>query len=129
MTKLHYVNKRTYKPGSGRESSDLPSQTVPDEVYSLKELVERAQRGIEMDRKPVLYFDEEDLEKVNRYFSPGSLDLTDLDALRDRVSEMDEALQKAIQRREEEKEQGELNDGVPKYNPDINSDEPEKEEE
>lgn len=69
-----------------------PSQTVPDESYTLKEILERSQRGL-VDNviRRVVYDDEPNLNEINILRRQG-LDITDLD---ERLQKLNENLQTA----------------------------------
>lgn len=99
-TKLYYHTKHSYKPGRGRESSNEPSQAVPGQSMSMKETVERYRSGMATSVNEPVYFDEEDLEKINRFYAPGSVDLTDLDELKAHVSDLQNSVDKAIKAKE-----------------------------
>lgn len=123
---LFYVTKKSYKPGAGREQSGKPSQTIPGESYTMRELVQRHLAGMEAKKPDHPYFDAEDIETINEYYAPGSIDLVDLDNLKRHVNQLNSTVDKALKREKEqkrlqaEKDQGQLDLGEP---------EPEKTEE
>lgn len=80
---LYYKTLRSYSQGerSFEPRSEEPSQTVPGEARTIKQLLQNALQGLSADERQVNYFDEENLDNINHFFAPG-LDLTDLDDLR-----------------------------------------------
>lgn len=108
MAQLFYNTKRNYKPGSGRESSKLPSQTVPGQSRTMKEILDRYKRGLEIRESDSIYFDSEDIERVNKFFAPGSLDLTDLDELNRHVSNLNSLVDEANKKRQKAHEAEQL---------------------
>lgn len=80
MPNLFYKTKHKYQPKGGTVIEGA-SQTIQGEVRSIKELVRRAMEGYPIPTKRVFYFDQENLDLINRYQAPHQLDLTDLDAL------------------------------------------------
>lgn len=94
MQKLWYNTQHTYRPRIRFEMVEGESQTVPGEARTIGEMLRRAQQGIREDERPVHYFDEEDLDKIDMFFGP-SADLTDLDELRRRNEQMALAIDKA----------------------------------
>lgn len=101
MSKLFYITKRTYKHGLRGEINEGASQTVTGEAYTIKELMDRYRNGMPLPHSNYAYFDQEDLDQINRFFNPGSLDLTDLDELNNNVSMLQKSVQEAIERRKE----------------------------
>lgn len=115
---LPYWNQHNYnkpqeeppvRPPRRKTESDFgESLTIPGEAMSIKQIMERAMGGIAPEQRNYQYFDEEDLDKVDRFFSnPGSFDLTDLDEFRERVTNLKEAVDRAVRKKDEETEEPE----------------------
>lgn len=83
------------EPGGGA------SQTIPGEALSIREILTRAMGGIEPERKNYTFFDQEDLDKIDKFYGAG-LDLTDLDELGDRLIELNDSVVKAVAKRDAE---------------------------
>lgn len=69
--------------------------TIPGEAKSIKEIMDRALQGVPPTGRDVEYFDQEDLDLINEFHAPGSLDLTDLDRLDEQVKSLKEAVERA----------------------------------
>lgn len=115
--KLHYKTKRTFNPSLGMEINEQPSQTVQNETESIQELLVKYSQGMQINRKVMTYFDNEDLETINRFYSPGQLDLTDIDKLNDHVQHLQASIDRAKQQRdieiqEEKAKQAELDQEI-----------------
>lgn len=90
-----YSTHRHYAPGANRaETIEGESVTVPGEAKTIAQLLSRAMQGLEAQEREAHYFDQADLDKIDRFYAPG-LDLTDLDELTRRNDEMAVALEKA----------------------------------
>lgn len=92
------------------EDSSGPSVTVPGEAMTIQEIMARAMAGTEPDRKDAQYFDEEDLSQVNRFFGP-NIDLTDIDTINARATELVGHIEEAKKRKEEDEKAQEGNAG------------------
>lgn len=98
------VSSGTYVPGvckGGYEINNSPSMTKPNESLSIKQIIDRFGQGIPDTTHEYPYFDEEDLEKIDHYFAPGSLDLTDITALKERVEVLNEVVSNAVKAKKE----------------------------
>lgn len=93
---LFYKTKHSYVPGTGREICTQESVTVPDQSFTIRELIDRIARGTEEYKPPSdeMYFDVDDIDHINEFFSP-AVDLTDIDNLNEHVSMLKGALEKA----------------------------------
>lgn len=82
------------------ESYKEPSMTVSGQVSSIQDILEQYAHGkLPEERGNAVYFDEEDLSKVNKFFAPHRLDLTDLDKLNSDVDRMRDAVKEAMDRK------------------------------
>lgn len=97
---LFYNTKRHRTIGPGLESSDEPSQTIQGDSMSIQELIMREKQGQFMARHNAQYFDVDDIETINRFFSPSQLDFTDLDMLNANIADMQIAVQRAISKQQ-----------------------------
>lgn len=75
-----------------------PSQTIPGESLTMKQIIEKYAMGIPLDRRNVEYFDQEDLDYINKFYQPGSLDLTDLDELQTHISTLQNSVTEAMEK-------------------------------
>lgn len=105
MSELFYQTAYNYKPGKGRENIETESKTVPNKTRTIKEIVNRYKAGMPPEMKNVQYFDEEELEKINRFYRPGAFDLTDIEALAERTRELEHIVQQALNKKEQEQKQ------------------------
>lgn len=91
------MNKHAYKVGDA--SFEKPNMgerlVVRDEDRTIKQLMERYKAGMSIDDQPGNFFDPEDVDHINRFYQPGSLDLTDLEELKMSNQRMTEAIEKA----------------------------------
>lgn len=72
-----------FHPG---ELNYLPSQTIPDQSLTVKEVIERYTRGIPFEQgKTPLYMDEEDSEEMDLMPDLKKLDLAEIEELREAV--------------------------------------------
>lgn len=87
----------------GYEVGDFDeSMTVPGQAKTIKQIMERALGGLMPDGRLVEYFDQEDLDKINKYYAnPGSLDLTDLDEMAEHVEALQDVVKKGQKIQEE----------------------------
>lgn len=81
------------------EHIDKKSLTVVGEVLPVKELLNRALNGMDVQRHPPTYLDAGDLDKIGDHYRP-IVDLTDVD----KVTRETEALQLQIDKFKEEQE-------------------------
>lgn len=98
MTKLHYTTKHTYNRKGGTDIGGV-SQTVQGEVKPIREIIARAMRGELPTKNQGIYLDAGDLEYIDRYYAPHSLDLTDLEALGQHVQRLQNAVETAQQQK------------------------------
>lgn len=94
MATLFYRTKHNYRRTGG---SPVPgaSQTIQGEVKSIAYHLQRALEGYPMPRKDVIYFDEEDINRISAYHAPQSLDFTDLEALQFSIDKLQTTLDEA----------------------------------
>lgn len=101
MAKVYYINRANYVRGNGYERNLLPSQTVPNQTRTIKELVERLQLGVPLPDKKPQYMDVP-LDEVDHLLQQ-AIDLTDLDQLNDRIQSIKDYIDEA--HREQKKSQ------------------------
>lgn len=101
--KLPFHNKYSYVPGAGREINNDPSLTQPGEALTIQDLI-RKYRAADMFGIEGNYFDPGDIDKINEFYNPGALDLTDMDRFRDHVDKMNKAYQTALDNQKKEAE-------------------------
>lgn len=112
---LFYNTKYRYTPTvSGKEKNELPSKTVQGEVLEMRDILRRAMSGQQPVMKEVPYFDEEDMEKIDKFFAPGTLDFTDLGELARRTRELEDMVNKAINERDEREKQRKADEAADK---------------
>lgn len=100
-----YVTAATYEEKRPEPRGTTPkgeSMTVPGHSMTIKEIIARSMGGLPPEEVNHSYFDPGDLEKVNKFYSPHILDLTDLDELGKNASELKTAVENAIKKRNEE---------------------------
>lgn len=85
---MNYVSREHSVNSTGE------SMTIPGEAISIKELLDRATQGTPLLHREPIYFDQEDMEKIDLFYSP-HIDLTDLDELASRNAEMHEMIIRA----------------------------------
>lgn len=100
------------------ETITEPSQTIEGETFTIEELMKRAMNGMDITRRRPIYLDAEELEYIDRFYSPSALDLTDLEEFRAHVDRLQKAVDSAYQRKEE----------IAKTQPKINEEELDEEE-
>jgi hypothetical protein len=92
-TTIKYKAWHNYKPVTGQINEE-PSQTVVGETWTIKELVERYQRGMDVPSVEPNYVDVQDIDQINAVFRK-HLDLTDLDNLRVQVATLTKTVEEA----------------------------------
>lgn len=90
------------KPSEGFTNTE-PSQTVQNDTYSILEILQRSAQGAPIAKHQKVFFDEKDMKKINKYFQPGALDLTDLDELKREISHLKTAINRAKHEKEKAK--------------------------
>lgn len=88
------------KPDNRFEINNDESMTIPGEARTIKELIERLENGMPLERRAYAYFDVEDLDDINDMFAP-STDLTDLDRNKERLEKALQAYNNAIANRDQ----------------------------
>ncbi len=103
-----HMNQQNYKqrraaldPDWGKEVNEEPSQTVPGESFTVKEIMDRILGGIKPEFEEVQFFDQENLDRINDF----PIDLTDLDRTRTELEEMTIAVDAAIAESESQPEE------------------------
>lgn len=96
---IKYKAWHNYKPVTGQINEE-PSQTVVGETWTIKELVERYQRGMDVPSVEPNYVDVQDIEQINAVFRK-HLDLTDLDNLRNQVAILTKTVEEAQAQQEQ----------------------------
>lgn len=92
-TTIKYKAWHNYKPVTGQLNEE-PSQTVIGETWTIKELVERYQRGMDVPSTEPNYVDVHDINQINSVFRK-HLDLTDLDNLKRQVETLTKTVEEA----------------------------------
>ena len=100
---LPYRNQHNYDSTPPPPLAPGPSMTVRGQAYSVKEIMERALGGIIPERKNYEYFDVEDIDNINEFYSMG-FDLTDLDRLAEQSALFNDAVQKAKEAKDNDPE-------------------------
>lgn len=102
-----YKDRLHIKPTKG-ETEFGPSQTIPNQTLSMRELYKRYAEGKQLYGREPIYLDAEAVDMINRYYAPGSLDLTDVEALDAHISYLHNEVQEAkIRKQNEENEKTE----------------------
>lgn len=107
---FYRTNKEPLRIPKKGDPNHGESMTVQGEDMSIDEIMKRHGLGQMVPQRKTVYLDTEDVEMVTRFHS-NKLDLTDLDALKEDVSSMSEAVERAEKKRmkavaeEEEKRQ------------------------
>lgn len=83
------------------EVNNEPSQTVPGEAMTIQQIMDRAMAGTPPEQSDAQYFDVDDVSQVDEFFSTG-LDLTDIDRLNARATELMGAIEEAKKRKKNE---------------------------
>ncbi len=99
----NYVTPQTYKQKPDPLDPGV-SQTIPGEAKTIKKIMEEALRGYTPPERSVQFIDQEDLDKINEFYTQGPLDLTDLDRLAEANLEAQKMIEDAIARRDAEPE-------------------------
>lgn len=102
MARVYYINRANYVPGKGYERNLLPSQTVPNQTRTIKELVERLQLGLPIPDKKPQYMDIP-LDEVDHLMQQ-AIDLTDLDELNDRIQSTKDYIEEALREKKKSQE-------------------------
>lgn len=100
---LFYLTHHTSKEYEGFESKE-PSMVIEGETQSIEEMIKKNTNEPIKPPEPASYFDEEDLAKINKYFAPGQLDLTDIEELHSKISSMKYSINKALKKQNEEEQ-------------------------
>lgn len=91
-----YKTKITYDylVDAGEEVNNEPSQCIPGETRTIKQILDRYQKTGTLPNTNPQWFDVEDIKFINQYYQPGALDFTDYDALRDHSEKLSELIDK-----------------------------------
>ncbi len=95
----NYVTPQTYKQKPDPLDPGV-SQTIPGEAKSIKQIMKDALRGFSPPERSVQFIDQEDLDKINEFYTQGPLDLTDLDRLAEANLETQQIIEEAIAKRD-----------------------------
>ena len=90
-----FRNKNTNKPDYQGEYTDQASLTIQGETKTIAEILRHYQATGVTDARPVVYMDEEDFDRINHFFNPNALDLTDLGALSEKIAELTKIVEEA----------------------------------
>lgn len=93
------------------EINDEPSMTIEGEYMEMKDILGYALKGGQIPKTDVQYFRPEEIQQINSLYK-NSMDLTDIDKLRERTGRMKQAIDKATERKQ--KAQAELNEELKK---------------
>jgi len=87
-----FPSKQSYKknPSKG-ENNKLPSLTVQNDSLTISEIIRRYANGIPVQFKQSQYLDVQDIQSINRFYSP-AIDLTDLDTLNEQIGHLNDAV-------------------------------------
>ena len=118
----NYLTKRpdqTENPEMSEED-ERTNQTVPGQVMSMQEILERSTRGQIIPTTEAVFLDQEQLDRIRSLPD----DLTDLDALADDILRIQQDIDDAIKKREEPNvlEPDPPDDPDPEPNPDPEPD-------
>ncbi len=111
----HYQTKVSTKPSQGFKN-EQPSMTKKDEAYTLQELFNRSQHGIDPEEVKTNYLEVEDFNQISPLFNAGNVDLTDIQALNESIAQaqdrIDQAMLQIEKDKAEEKRQAEIDKAV-----------------
>lgn len=86
------------------EENKFPSQTIPNEAMSIREILVRYSRGMPIDTRVPIYDEENDLGSLN----PRKMDLADIQELREQyTAELAEIKQRQKENEDKKKKQDE----------------------
>lgn len=113
MAKLFYKTQSTYKPGeSSFEVISGKSETVPDDDRTVKQLMARFAAGSIPGEQNAVYLDTGSLDKINKYYTKGGLDLTEIADLKEINRRAEAQFEAARVKKEEEKKAADLDKKV-----------------
>lgn len=107
MSKAKYTTSENYEPsekGCEKACCEKPSQTIPGEAKTVQEIIKRAQAGTPPVENKYPYMDVEDVSRINKFYRPGTLDLTDIEELQKRSNELEDIVKKAVKNKKEAEE-------------------------
>ena len=87
-------------PALGEENNE-PSMTIKGQYMEMTDIIDRAMKGQEIERSDAQYFAPDDIMDINSLFR-ASLDLTDLDALKEKTMHMNNKINQALKRKQDE---------------------------
>ncbi len=97
---VDYRNQKNYNDGrpiDGRKTqAGGVSQTVQGETMTIKEIMDRAMQGIRPEQSNLQFFDIEELDNIRDF----PVDLTDLDATKTELAEIQLSVDEAIAERD-----------------------------
>lgn len=99
-TQFNYNDQREFR---GIEVNNEPSKTQIEPIRSVRDILSHFTEEISKEPRQIQYFDAGDIDKINKFYAPGSLDFTDIDKLKQQVSEMDKQFKDSIKNAEAKK--------------------------
>ncbi len=93
MNQANYTEKRVHPQG---EINNDPSETIPGETLTIKEIMARALNGVGPATSNVEFFDQIELDNIQSF----PTDLTDLDASRQELIDIQASIDEAIAERD-----------------------------
>lgn len=92
------INSNFYKvvePNKRYEEGDPTIVTEPNMAMTVKEIMEKAMKGIEPDRRNVHYMEVKDVDEVNEFYN-AHFELEDIEALRVHEQALRQSYQEAV---------------------------------
>lgn len=107
MAKLPYRTHYDRPADCGKECKG-ESMTQPGQALTIQQVLQKHKAGMPMpDKGDAIYFDEKDLEKINKFHAPHKLDLTDIDELYRNFEEQKEAMENILERKKQAEKEAE----------------------
>lgn len=102
--KKYLTKQQSEQNPSPGEITESPSMTIEGEFMEMKDILNNAMKGMNYPKTDAQYFSTEAASKITSLFRP-SLDLTDLDKLREKANYFHSELQKAEHLKKKESEE------------------------
>ena len=116
-----FKNKNTNRPDYTGEYTDQASLTIQGETKTIAEILRHYQATGVTDARPIVYMDEEDFDRINHFFNPNALDLTDLGALSEKIQELTQIIEEAQQKKQQDEAEDNKQDTIQKDGKDNNN--------
>lgn len=97
------IQKAKKNPAKG-EINHEPSMTIEGEHQEMKDILNYALKGSDLPQTDTQYFRPEEIQNINSLYR-ASLDLTDIDALRHKTTQMNSEIEKAYKRKLEKQKE------------------------